>query len=171
MGQDPEQIREEIDDTRARMGETVDAIGYKADVKTRAGDWMTDKKDAVVDKMRGTTPDTERVKQTARRGATVAQQNPLGLALGGVAVGFLAGIVVPSTRVEDERIGEVSDQVKERVKESGQEALERGKQVAQEAGQSAAQTARERGQEHSQEMSTTLRESAQDVAGRPSTDG
>jgi hypothetical protein len=34
MGQDPSEIREEIDETRARMGETVEALGYKTDVTT-----------------------------------------------------------------------------------------------------------------------------------------
>ena len=52
---------------------------------------------------------------------------------------------MPSTRMEDEKLGEVSDQVKETAKQTGQEALERGKHVAQEAGQAAMQTAREEG--------------------------
>jgi uncharacterized protein DUF3618 len=38
MGEDPGEIREEIEDTRARMGDTVEAIGYKTDVKSRAAD-------------------------------------------------------------------------------------------------------------------------------------
>ncbi|MBV8074234.1 MAG: DUF3618 domain-containing protein, partial [Candidatus Eremiobacteraeota bacterium] len=32
MGKDPNQIRREIDATRDRIGETTDAIAYKADV-------------------------------------------------------------------------------------------------------------------------------------------
>ena len=35
MGQDPGLIREQIEQTRERMGETVDALGYKADVPAR----------------------------------------------------------------------------------------------------------------------------------------
>ena len=35
MGQDTGQIREEIEETRARMGDTVEALGYKADVPSR----------------------------------------------------------------------------------------------------------------------------------------
>ena len=166
MGQDPGEIREEIEETRARMGDTVDAIGYKTDVKTRVKDSISQRKDAVVGKVKGATPDTEGAKQRARRGATVAKQNPLGLAIGGVAVGFLAGMLAPSTRVEDERIGEVADEVKERAKETGQEALERGKQVAKDAAESAKETAKERGQEQQQEMATSLKESAQEVASR-----
>ena len=34
MGEDPRQIRREIEETRGRMTETVEAIGYRADVET-----------------------------------------------------------------------------------------------------------------------------------------
>ena len=36
MGKGPGEIREEIEQTREEMGDTVEALGYKADVKTRA---------------------------------------------------------------------------------------------------------------------------------------
>jgi hypothetical protein len=35
MGEAPDHIREDIEQTRGRMGETVEAIGYKTDVKSR----------------------------------------------------------------------------------------------------------------------------------------
>ena len=41
MGQDPEAIRREIEQTRDRMGDTVEAIGYKADVPARTKDKVT----------------------------------------------------------------------------------------------------------------------------------
>ena len=157
MGQTPDQIREDIEETRERMSDTAEAIGYKADVKTRA-------KDAVVSKVTGAVPDTQGVKRGARRGVRIAEDNPLGLAIGGVAVGFLIGLIVPSTRVEDERLGEASDQVKQAARDTGQEAVERGKRVAQEAGQAAMETAREKGSEESDELSSTLRDNVQQVA-------
>ena len=40
MGQDPEQIREEIEQTRADLGETVCAITYKTDLKSRMWDMV-----------------------------------------------------------------------------------------------------------------------------------
>jgi len=123
MGEDPNAIRADIERTRADMGDTVDALGYKADVKSRAKDRISDT-------------------------ASVAQENPLGLAIGGVAVGFLAGILVPSSRVEDEKLGPMADQVKDQAKETGQEALERGKHVAEQA----VETAKEEGQKQAQEM-------------------
>jgi ElaB/YqjD/DUF883 family membrane-anchored ribosome-binding protein len=181
MGQDPDAIREEIEHTRADMTETVEAIGYKADVPSRAKEKVSEKVDNVKAKVSGTaarardavggtasrageaTPGADEAKQSARRAVGLAQENPLGLAIGAVAVGFLVGLAVPSTRVEDERLGPVADQVKDKVKETGQEALDRGKQVAQEATQTAVQTAKDRGREHGQDLADTTRQNAQEV--------
>jgi gas vesicle protein len=138
------------------MTETVDALGYKADVKTRTKERIVGVKDKVV----GSTPDTGDVKAKARRGASVAQENPLGLAIGAVAVGFVAGMLIPSTRVEDEKLGEMSDSVIDKVKETGQEALEHGKQVAQDTVQSAQETMKESGQEHAQQVKDSAQETA-----------
>jgi hypothetical protein len=161
MGEEPGEIRQEIEETRSRMGETVEAISYKTDVKQRAGDFVSDKANAVTSKVSGVVPDRGSVSATGRRAAGRAQENPLGLLLGSAAVGFLVGLLVPATRVEDERVGEVADDLKERARETGQEALERGKEVARDAASSAAETARERGREQGEELTSTLRESAQ----------
>jgi hypothetical protein len=177
MGQDPDAIREEIEQTRAEMGETVDAIGYKADVPSRAKEKVGEKvgnaksmvsntatraKEAVTgsaSQVGDATPSGGEVKQSAKRAVGLAQENPLGLAIGAAALGFLAGLAMPSTRVEDERLGPVADQVKDKAKETGQEALERGKQVAQEATQSAVQTAKE----HGQDLAESAKQNAQEA--------
>ncbi len=178
MGEDPDRIRREIEQTRAEMGETVDALGYKTDVKSRAKDSIHDKKESVMgvaqsakDRLVGAgqtvgdkTPDSQQVKHQARRAKSVAQENPLGLAVGAVAVGFLAGMLAPSTRVEDEKLGQVSDDVVDRIKETGQDALERGKQVAQDAAQSAQEAAKESGSQHAEELKSTAQDQAQEAA-------
>ena len=46
MGQDPDAIRQDIAQTRDDMGETVEAVGYKADVPSRAKEAVVDKADA-----------------------------------------------------------------------------------------------------------------------------
>jgi ElaB/YqjD/DUF883 family membrane-anchored ribosome-binding protein len=163
------------------MSETVDALGYKADVKTRTKENLQDKRDSAKesivgmkdrivgagDSVTGTvgdkTPSSEEVKYKARQAKSMAQENPIGLAIGSVAVGFLAGMLIPATRVEDEKLGDVSDTVVDKVKETGQEALERGKQVAQEAAQSAQETAKESGQQHAEQVKQSAQQSAQDV--------
>jgi hypothetical protein len=159
VGEDPDRIRREIEQTRSEMGETVDALGYKADVKTRTKEKVV----GVKDRIAGATPDGSDVKHQARRAKGVAQENPLGLAAGAVAVGFLAGMLIPATRIEDERLGPVADDVKERAKETGQEALERGKQVAQDA----AETAKDSAQGHGEQLRDTAQEHAQRAATAP----
>ena len=183
MGEDPDRIRAQIEQTRAEMEGTVDALGHKADVKTRAKESLQDTrdsakesvvgatrnvreklvgaKDSVSDSAGEATPDPEQIKHQARRAKGLAQENPVGLALGAVAVGFVAGLLIPSTRVEDDKLGEVSDQVVEKAKETGQEALEHGKQVAQETAQSAQETLKDSAQQHGQEVKETAQENAQ----------
>jgi ElaB/YqjD/DUF883 family membrane-anchored ribosome-binding protein len=170
MGEDPDAIRDEIADTRERMGDTIDALGYKADVKSRAKDNVSGKVDSVKERLglagqkaSDMTPDTEQVKGQARKAAGIAQENPLGLAVGAAAAGFLIGMLVPSSRVEDEKLGPMADRVKEQAKETGQEALERGKEVAQSAAQSAADTVSEEGQKHGEQLAESAKESAGSV--------
>jgi ElaB/YqjD/DUF883 family membrane-anchored ribosome-binding protein len=130
------------------MGDTVEALGHKTDVSGRAKSAVTDRVESVRSRVSGSTPDSGEVKDRTRRAAGMAQENPLGLAIGATAVGFVAGMLVPSTQMEDERIGPMADQVKEK----GQEAMERGKEVAQQAADSARETAQEAGREQAEEM-------------------
>ena len=192
MGQDPDAIRQDIEQTRAEMSETVEAVGYKADVPSRAKEAVSDKVENVKSKVTDTatrakeavvgtasragdsvseaasrvgdaTPERGEVKQTTRRVAGIARENPLGLAIGAAAIGFLAGLAIPSTRVEDEKLGPVADQVKDRVRETGQEALDRGRQVAQEVASTATETARSSAQEHGQELADSAKQHTQDA--------
>jgi ElaB/YqjD/DUF883 family membrane-anchored ribosome-binding protein len=76
----------------------------------------------------------ERLEDTAREGYKKAQsgveeafhKNPLGVGLGFLAVGALAGMLLPKSRVEDEWCGETSDRVKKNVIEQTSEAACKG---------------------------------------------
>jgi gas vesicle protein len=170
MGNDPDAIREEIEQTRSEMHDTVDAIGYKADVPSRAKTAVSDKVESVKARMSeatasmgDATPSRGELKQSARRVAGLARENPIGMAIGAAAIGFLAGLAAPSTRVEERKLGPVADQVKDRVKDTGQEAFERGKEVAGQAVQSAARTAEEQGRQHGQDLARNARQSAEEL--------
>jgi gas vesicle protein len=192
MGQDPDAIRREIEQTRDRMGDTVEAIGYKADVpartkdkvtgtfsdvKERIGGTATDMKDRIggtASSLNEATPGAGDVKHAARRGASIAQENPIGLAIGAIAFGFLAGMLIPSTRVEDEKIGPMAGQIREQAMQTGQEALEHGKQVAQEvastvqehaehAKDEVKETAQRAAQEHGEQLKQTAQENTQQL--------
>ena len=201
MGQDPDRIRREIEETRAQferdrpaaearedieqtraqMSDTMGALGHKADVKSRVKESVAEKKDSLVGRVSsgkdavvgkadslvssvtGVVPDKQQVAEGASK-VGISKENPLGLAIGGAAAGFVLGLLIPSTRVEDEKIGDVADQVKETVKESGQEALDRGKQVAHEAVDAATGTAKDSAQQQGDEMAESLKASAREVA-------
>jgi hypothetical protein len=162
VGETSDHIREDIEQTRGRMGETVEAIGYKTDVKSRVKDNISDKKDAVVSHVSGAVPDGQQLKSGAQK-VGVSKQNPLGLGIAAAAVGFIAGTLLPSTNMEDERLGEMSDQVGEKAREAGQEALARGKDVARDAVDNAKETASDRASTQSDEMASSLRDKAQEV--------
>ena len=169
MAQTSDQLRTEIERTRAEMGDTVEALAHKADVPSRTKEWLGDKKEAVVSKVTGATdrvsehtPEGREVKRTASGLKRTAERNPLGLAIAGAGVGFIAGLLTPSTRVEDERIGPLSDELKSTAVETGREAVERGKVVAQEAGAAALDTAKEVGQEQTEELTQNLQSQARD---------
>jgi Protein of unknown function (DUF3618) len=183
MGQEPSEIRQQIAQTREEMGDTIDALGYKADVPARAKDKLTGTVDraresvaGTVDSLKGVvtgsagslndaTPDRGEVVQKAHAAVGVAQSNPMGLAIGSVAAGFLVGMLLPSTRVEDERIGSIADDVKAHASEVGQEAVEHGKEVAKEVAQSAAETVGESAAQHGEELRDTAQAHVEAVAG------
>jgi len=167
MGEDPRHIQERIEQTREQMGETVEALASKADVPGRVKGAVADKKDAAIEKVTGVkhavtggassaADATESVAgqatSTAKRGAGLAQENPLGLAIGAVAAGFIVGMLIPSTRVEDERLGPVSDSLKQQAREVGSEAADHAKQVAEDVAETATQTAKETGQQHANQL-------------------
>ena len=167
MGEETSRIRGEIEDTRDRMGDTVDELAHKANVPGRVKESVADKRDRLMGQMKGTasrvgdaTPDASDVRDGAQQAVGIAQENPLGLALGGLAAGFLVGLTLPKTRIEDEHIGSISDDVKHRVAETGQEAVERGAQVAKDA----AQVAGEHAQQAAQDVTDTVKDSGREQA-------
>ena len=174
MGEDPRDVEQRIENTRERMGDTVEALSAKADVPGRVKGYMEDKKDAVTSKVSdakqkvtgtaGSAGDNgSQVTQAARKSAGIVKENPLGLAIGSVAAGFLLGMALPTSRIEDEHLGALSDQVKDQAREVGSEAIDHGKDLAQGAAQAATETAKETGQEHASDLQTSVRESARET--------
>ena len=145
MGEDTRAIEGQIEDTRERMGDTVAALSYKADVPGRMKDSVSDKKDAVTGKLSsakdavmGSAGDAASGAQDgSKRVIGIAQENPLGLAIGAAAVGFVVGSLLPGTtgRGGADRAG----------RHAGARAGDRGRLRrcrAREAGRSGCRTAR-----------------------------
>jgi gas vesicle protein len=171
VGEEPRDIEQQIEETRERMGDTVEALSAKADVPGRMKGYVSDKKDAVTSKLTGakdavagggssvasTGGDMAHgATETARRGAGMAKDNPLGLAVGAVAVGFVVGTLLPSTRIENEKIGPMADQVKDQARELSSEAIEHGRDIAQETAQQAAETAKQQTREHGEQLQESV---------------
>jgi gas vesicle protein len=155
------------------MSDTVDALAYKTDVKERVKDNVRQKTNAVTSRvssmMSGVSnnvPSGDEIAGQAQQGMRMAQQNPLGLAIGSIAVGFLAGLLIPSTEMEDRKIGPLADEVKDQALETGKEAMNRGQQVAQDAAKTAQQSGQQHAQELGQNAAARARNTANAVPGR-----
>jgi ElaB/YqjD/DUF883 family membrane-anchored ribosome-binding protein len=94
---DPEQLREEIEETRRELGDTVEALAAKADVKSRVREKVeatkesaAHKKDELLGKARETSPDS--VSSGASQASQKARENPVPTAaIGAFVGGFLLG--------------------------------------------------------------------------------
>ena len=82
MDQEQDQIRQDIEATRTSLGDTVEAIAYKTDVKARAREAVAEKRDQIASRL-----------QPISSKAAPLKDNPFALAGVSVAAGFLAGIV------------------------------------------------------------------------------
>lgn len=75
-----------------------------------------------------------RTRTQARQAQTgfwqLMEENPMAVGIATLALGVLAGLTLPSTRKEDELLGETRDRLVDRIEEVGREALDKGKQVA-----------------------------------------
>lgn len=93
----PDEIRRDIDQTRVELGDTVEALAEKADVKGQVKDKVSglkqtaqQKKDEFVSNAKASSP--ESATESAQRATQKAQENPLPFAVGGAfAAGFLIG--------------------------------------------------------------------------------
>jgi ElaB/YqjD/DUF883 family membrane-anchored ribosome-binding protein len=137
MGKDASEIRHEIEQTRQRLGETVDALQYKADVRARVRDAVTERVETVrgtisdaadgikhtMEGASGKLPRPEDVRTAAQRGAGIAARNPLALVAAAFAAGFVAGLLLPVTAFEREKVGPIGDDLVERAADVGAETL------------------------------------------------
>jgi Protein of unknown function (DUF3618) len=91
----PEEIEADIEATREELGDTVEALAAKTDVKARAKEKVTETKETISEKVsdlggsaREATPDS--ASAGAQQAATVVKENPEHAALAGA---FVAGLI------------------------------------------------------------------------------
>jgi ElaB/YqjD/DUF883 family membrane-anchored ribosome-binding protein len=192
MGKDASMIKQDIEETRDRLGDTVEALAYKADVGARLKDSVQDRMETVKgtigdvmdsvssaahdasDGIRGSAHDaanavTEAVGNVSRsetvtrlrnidapqqtqRALTIATENPIGLALVALAIGFLTGSLLPATDVERERLRPIREKVVDQARATTSDLVEAGKAVVAETAQSAIDSALSSAQSHGNDV-------------------
>jgi uncharacterized protein DUF3618 len=88
MAEEPDRIREQIVETRERLGETAAALAHKADVRSRARDRALETRRALQDRLRS-------LRSPA---AGAARERLPRAALGAIAAGLIAGVLIPLRR-------------------------------------------------------------------------
>jgi ElaB/YqjD/DUF883 family membrane-anchored ribosome-binding protein len=94
---DPEEIQSEIEQTREDLGETIEALAHKTDVKAQAKERIeetkasvAEKKDELLHKARESSPDS--ATEAAAQASQKARENPVPLiAVAAFAAGFVVG--------------------------------------------------------------------------------
>lgn len=133
------------------MGETVEALAYKTDVPARTRDAVNDRidtiKGAVTDvamnvrasaanaasSAANAMPSREDAAESSRAMGSLASRNPLGIAIGSVAVGFLVGLCLPVSDIERDRVGQLGEQMTDQAKAAASNAIEQGKAAVTQA--------------------------------------
>lgn len=187
MEKNPDAIRQDIEATRERMGDTVEALAYKTDVPARTKDAVHDKiesvKNAVSDVVDATTtklsgvahdtqakvagavddaqphvaklrdnvgsvtagvrdaaidasrklPDGDDARGAVNSAKGIMQDNPLGLAIGSIAVGLLLGSLLPVSAVERKQIGPIGEKLTDGAKAAAGDLVDQGKAVVTQA--------------------------------------
>jgi hypothetical protein len=154
-------IRNDIEQTRAQMGNTLDALGYKATSQHEpsiSGDRFDGRTSLRRGAKRRRDPDRSRPRQGHGRAHPARART--GRRCGRVRRRHLRALNEDRGREGRTR----RRQVKTQAVEAGQEALEHGKQVAQAAAESAVETAKAEGKQRGEELSSSLQEKAGEVA-------
>jgi len=166
MDQERNEVRE-VELARARVADDVRNVAENANVVERtkenvqgriddARSAMTDRVSDVRDKLSDARDSLGTGLNSMRENITNVNplENPVAMLIGGLAVGFLIGMVLPVTQFESERIGPITDDMKDRVRQAGSEVVRRGTEVIKDTIEASKEAA-----------TTSLKEQARDFTG------
>jgi hypothetical protein len=125
MDQERSEVRQ-VEDARERVAQDVRSMAENANVVDRAKETAQNRLQDVRDRMEMARGQMQRMAQNMRLNPT---ENPLGMLFAGLAVGFLVGLMLPVTRFESERIGPMTEGMKDRARELGSQVARRGSEV------------------------------------------
>lgn len=179
----PEEIRRDIEATRADMGGTLTEIEDRvspARIRERQtqrvrGRWnsMQEAVMGPLDQHRASSSEQDRGAEARDRLSNApgearsrTQGNPLAAGVIAFGAGLLAAAVIPSTEREQQAVGELRDRYEEPVKAELQSAGQQVKEELQPRAEEAAQQVKQTAQEGAQRTRDDAQESAQQVRGQ-----
>jgi ElaB/YqjD/DUF883 family membrane-anchored ribosome-binding protein len=163
MGEAAE-IRREIDQTRDDMTETVDALGYKMDVPARTKEAVQERAESVKETVtEGGRQVVGRAKQQGSRAQSFVERNALAISFGALAGGFVIGMLIPTSRVEEEKLGPVASDLTDKAREKGGEAIKR---VGEQAAERVSEQVQETAQRVSDSAAQAVRQQSEDLGQR-----
>lgn len=150
----------------ARAGSAASSVGQGIRrARHDTVDAMTQAERAAMRQARSMGRGAQRLGGTARRTfVDTLQEEPLVIGAIALAIGAAIGASLPSTRIEDEYLGDARDGLRDQAMDYGKDALESSKRVAERAYQAASEAAEERGLKPSP-TGETLAEKVAGVAG------
>lgn len=144
MDQERNEVRE-VELARERVAQDVRNVAENANVVQRtkenvqgriddARGAMTDRVSDVRDKLSDARDNLASNLGSMRENMSNVNplENPVAMLIGGLAIGFLIGMVLPVTQFESERIGPMTDDMKDRMRQAGSEVVRRGSEVIKE---------------------------------------
>ena len=149
-----EAIMEKVDDLKSRlpaggdgegsMGETIKSKLPDADaIKSKLPGGVADAAGRIGD----ATPSKDDVKRKAQDVAGSASEHPVAVVAGAAAAGLVAGLALPKTDLEREKLAPAAHNVRAEVQGSVQEAVEQAKSAAQDVASNVAEAVKEKGQQ------------------------
>lgn len=154
MTNDPEQIRADIERTRAELGSDVDALADKVNpskVVHRQTDKVKDALGSVKDRVMGSSDSTassagDAVTDASRQAVEKAKGNPLAVGLIAFGVGWLVASLIPASNKEKELASQAKDAAQplvEKATDAAKDVADNLKEPAKEAADSLKHTATE----------------------------
>lgn len=144
------EAKDKVQSMTHRAGEKMEGMGGMADeVKQKARNLMHQGGEMTHQARESMLHARESVKQkydaTMMQAKEAMDEYPLAVGAAFLALGALAGVLLPRTRREDEWLGQKADALKAEAKSKGEEILEEGKSVAKKIGEQVMDEAENKG--------------------------
>ncbi len=162
----------QLSDSKDKVaGSLADGKDRLLDTTAKLSDRVADTRDKLADttgRLADRLNDTGNgVTAGAKTGVRIVRENPLGLVLSGLAVGFLAGVLAPVSEVERERLAPLRDELVDRAQRAADDVVQHGRSVFEETAAAVTASASKHGQALAEELQTIATQKGEAPASPP----